>query len=134
MTAMNQHPFSVWTLGGIPAGESGTKPSPGDLESWGTTWRQASDEYLIGVAARAYGQNSETAAMPAFIESQRRLRIEIAKFNEAATAQIAQLVGLSESAGRQADKMIRLTWWIGALTVILGFIACLQLWAMLVVP
>jgi len=78
---MRVHPFCVWTLGGIPAGE-GSRPSATDIESWVETWHKASDEYLIGVAARAHGQNSETANMPALIESHRRFRIALASFEE----------------------------------------------------
>lgn len=129
---MREHPHSVWTLGGIPGGEGGGRPSPADIESWGRTWQQipVSDEYLIGVAARAYGANSETASMPSLIESQRRLRVEIAQFNAAATAQVTELVSLTKAAGKQTDKVVRLTEWIIALTVILGVIALLQLLAM----
>jgi hypothetical protein len=51
-------------------------------------------------------------------EMQRRLVVAIRSF--------------SEESGRQADRMIHLTWWIIALTIVIGFIAGLQLWAMLV--
>lgn len=126
---MDKHPHSVWSLGGIPSGENRV-PAAADVESWGTTWREATDEYLTGVAARAYGQLAETAASPALIESQRRLTESIKTFNSAATAQVAELVTLSTEAGRQATTMIRLTWAIIALTVVLGIIAGAQLWAM----
>lgn len=105
-------------------------PSPADLESWGATWKAASDEYLIGLAARQYGVDT-AAALPAMIESQRRLRTEISEFNSAATSQVTELIRLSKDAGRQAQTMIYLTWAIAALTVVLGIIAGVQLWAML---
>jgi hypothetical protein len=148
---MREHPFSIWTLQGIPGGDKGV-PAPADLESWGSTWRNASYEYLIGVCARAYAGNAETASMPAFIESQRRtheaidgleasidtlnehtvgLRSAIDDFKAAATGQTTELIRLSTGAERQTRILIRLTEWIIALTVILGVIAALQLWAML---
>lgn len=123
---MKEHPHSIWTLG--LGGESGGTPAPADLESWGATWKAASDDYLIGLAAKQ--NDAASMAMPALIESERRLRAEIAAFNAAATAQVSELVTLSKEAGRQADRVIRLTWWIAALTVILGVIALLQLMAM----
>ena len=88
---MKEHPLSIWALGGVPGGAIGGTPAPADLESWGASWRGASYEYLIGVAARAYGMNSETAAMPAFLKSQRRLRVAIDEFNTGATRQVGEL-------------------------------------------
>ena len=104
---MAKHPLSVWSMQGTP--DAGRTPAPADVESWGLTWKEASYEYLIGVAARAFGTNSETVAAPAFIESQRRLRLAIDEFNAVATKQGGELVTLTRQAGRQADTVIRLT-------------------------
>ena len=73
---------------------------------------------------------NETASMPAFIESQRRLKVAIYEFNEQSKQQVDALITLSKSSGSQNATMIHLTQWIMALTIILGFIAALQLWAM----
>jgi hypothetical protein len=116
-------------LGGIPAGV-GDRPAAADLESWGATWNAASYEYLIGVSARAYGQNAETASMPAFIESQRRLTVAISafeksttaainEFNRASTTQISELVRLSKNTERLTKILIWVTVAIVLLTLIL---------------
>src|SRR5579864_6046452 len=89
--AMREHPHSVWTLGGIPAGAH-ERPAAGDIETWGRTWAAATDDYLIGVSARAYGTNAETAAMPAFIESQRRLRGAIGSFEAESRTAVQNLI------------------------------------------
>ena len=128
---MDKHPLRIWSVGGAPAPAFGATPAPADVESWGESWKSATYEYLIGVAARAWGTNSETVAAPAFIESQRRLRAAIDDFNTASTRQTTQLLAQSQEASRQTDTLIRLTYWIIGLTVVLGVIAAVQLWAML---
>ena len=139
--AMREHPFSVWALGGIPGGEQGT-PSPTDLESWGKTWSGASYEYLIGVSARAYSQNSETVAMPAMIESQRRLTDAIAVFEKSArdssqtllNVQSRLLVAIqasSDCAATQTDEVIKLTRALKVYTIVLALIGVVQIGLML---
>src|SRR5262249_2942737 len=71
--AMAKHPYSLWAQSGVPSEDTSGTPAPADIETWGKTWSDASYEYLIGVAARADKPNAETASMPAFIESQRRV-------------------------------------------------------------
>jgi hypothetical protein len=138
---MKDHPHSIWTLGGIPGGDTG-RPSPADLESWGASWHGASDQYLIGVAARAFGQNSETASMPAFIESQRRLRDAIATFEASAraasetlaTAQsrlLAAVDASSDCTAAQNAQMIRLTNALMIYTIVLAAIGVVQLGLMI---
>jgi hypothetical protein len=135
--SMKEHPFSVWTLGGIPSGAHGV-PSPTDLESWGATWSGASHEYLIGVAARAYGQNSETVSMPALIESQRRLADAIAVFEESARTRtqtlleaqgrlLAAVDAFSDCTTSQNAQMIKLTHALRVLTVVLIGLGIIQI-------
>ena len=115
---MREHPKSVWTGGGVPSKMMGVPPPPA-LEEWGETWRDASDDYLIGLAARVYG-NEAAAAMPALIESNRRLRTAIASFEERSMASDQQLIGAEQQllntierfntqADRQATRMMWLT-------------------------
>lgn len=75
-------------------------------------WKEHSDDSLIGYAA-SHLQHSGPAAM----EMQRRLLVAIKDFNAGSS--------------RQSATMIRLTWAIAALTVVLAVIASVQLWAML---
>lgn len=137
---MKEHPHSIWTLGGIPQKYQGL-PSPADLESWGTTWKAASDDYLIGVAARQYGTDT-AAALPAMIESQRRLRTAIDTFDERSNASAQRLVDVEErllktietfntEADKQTSKIIRLTVRIEWLTWVLVAIGVIQIVLML---
>jgi hypothetical protein len=88
------------------------------------------DDALVSyISERASPTNAENATL---LEMARRQIQAVKEFNAAASEQTAHLIALSESAGRQAQTMIRLTQWIIALTIILGVIAVLQLWAMLV--
>ena len=132
---MERHPHSVWTLGGLPQGYTGV-PSPADLESWGATWREASDEYLIGLGARQYGVDS-APAIPAQIESQRRLKLAIVAFEESSQANAHRLIeaesklltaidAASDAADKQTAEVIRLTNSLRVLTVVLVIIGVLQ--------
>lgn len=138
--SMREHPYSIWTLGGIPQKYQGV-PSPADLESWGATWKAASDDYLIGVAARQYGTDT-AAALPAMIESQRRFRAAIATFDERSNAAAQRLVDVQErllttietfnaAADKQTSKIIRLTVRIEWLTWVLVTIGVIQIALML---
>src|SRR5579872_4957763 len=101
---MGEHPFSVWTLREIPGGDPNGVPAPADIESWGATWKAASYEYLVGVAARAFAHNSDTATMAALIESQRRLTAGIDHF-EASTRDLqTQLLTAIRASSDSADK------------------------------
>lgn len=120
---MDKHPLSAWTQGGIPASDVGV-PAPADLESWGASWTAATDDYLVGLAARQYGTAATANAMPALIESQRRLRRAIEAFDATASAQSEKLIALT-------NKLVVLTRWIIGLTVVLGVLAALQLWVAL---
>lgn len=136
-------------------------PSPAHLDTAGHSWREPTDEYLIGFSLQSWGTDAanQTAAV---LEMQRRLKASIdalttktaaiaaeqlqahrehtaailafdaasREFNAAAKVRTAELIKLSRESGRQADTMIRLTQWIIALTIILGIVAVLQLWAM----
>lgn len=82
-----------------------------EVERAGSLWAERSDSYLVGDAFRSSHAN-------AVVEMQRRLVVAIRDFNR--------------SASEQARTMIRLTWAIIGLTVVLGVIAGMQLWAMLV--
>jgi hypothetical protein len=65
------------------------------------------------------------------VEMQRRLMGAIARFNDDASAQTSRLIRLAEETSVQTAQLIVLTKWIIGLTVILGAIAAVQLWAML---
>ena len=88
-----------------------------------------SDEALIELVSKGIGPSNTGAAS---MEMQRRLLVAIHQFNQQSNQQTDGLIALANASGRQSDTMIRLTQWIIALTVILGFLAALQLWAMLV--
>jgi hypothetical protein len=83
------------------------------IEAVGVEWRARSDEFLVGYVARQHEPGFHT---PAIVEMQRQMAVAIREFN-------------AES-GKHPRTMIRLTGWIIALTVVLGLIAGLQLWAM----
>ncbi len=76
-------------------------------------WQTRTDESLIDYAESHH--SGDFAAAPA-MEMQRCLIVAIRDF--------------SAESGKQAHRMIRLTEWIIALTVVLGVIAVLQLVAM----
>jgi hypothetical protein len=75
-------------------------------------WHEHTDESLI-----AYAASHQDFSAPAAMEMQRRMAVAIKDFNES-------------SAG-QARTMIRLTWAIAVLTVVMAAVAAIQLWAML---
>lgn len=83
------------------------------IETLGESWASKSDAFLIGYVTEKTVGHFHT---PAIVEMQRRMNVAIAEFNAESTM--------------QARTMIRLTEWIIALTVVLGFIALLQLVAM----
>ena len=87
-----------------------------DIERRGLSWQSASLEYLVGYTS-VFGGNDAGSQMPAVTEMQRRLYLAIEDFNVQST--------------RRARTTIRLTGGIIGLTVVLGIIAALQLWAML---
>lgn len=74
-------------------------------------WHEHTDESLIGYAASHLEHQG-----PAAMEMQRRLLVAIGNFNATST--------------RQSASMIRLTWAIAALTLVLAVVAALQLAAM----
>lgn len=114
---MKEHPRSVWSGGGIPSGDAVGRPTPSDVEAWGATWKEATDEWLIGFAARQHGVDAATA-MPALIESQRRLKGAIEVFNRQSGEQTQTVIALTK-------KVERLTFVITLLTsaaVIFGLI------------
>jgi hypothetical protein len=133
---MEKHPHSVWTLGGLPQGYTGV-PSPADLESWGKTWAAASDDYLIGLAARVYG-DAAPAAVPALIESQRRLKLSIAAFEQSARQSahtlndmqrsvLTAIDAASDAADKQTAEVINLTRSTWFLTWVLVAVGILQI-------
>lgn len=72
------------------------------------------DEQLV----RNLPMNTQTQLQtPHVLEMQRRLLVAIRDFNR--------------QSGQQAARLIGLTWGIVGLTVVLGIVAGLQLWAML---
>jgi uncharacterized protein (DUF2126 family) len=83
-------------------------PSPSDLEKWGETWRHASYEYLIGTAARQYGLDT-SAALPAQIDSQRRLHEAIVAFDGRMVDHSQQLAHTVEESGRSTARLVDLT-------------------------
>lgn len=131
---MAEHPRSIWTAGGIPREMLGV-PSPADLEEWGATWHGASYEYLIGTAARQYGSDT-SAALPAQIESQRRLHAAIVSFDarmaehstqlartvEESAHSAARLVALTEQTSTQTNEVIALTKTMKTLTKVITYL------------
>lgn len=91
-------------------------PSVPTIEERGRTWREregVSDDYLVGFVMESWGTDAANQT-PAVMEMQRRLLVAIRAFN-------------SES-GRQARTMIRLTWAIAALTVVIAILTAVMLW------
>ena len=62
---------------------------------------------------------------------QRRAAVAIREFNAQSKQQTQALIDLVRESGSQNATMIRLTRWIIGLTIVLGIVAGLQLWAML---
>lgn len=128
---MNKHPISVWSMGGTPSGDVTGRPSPADVESWGASWTAASDDYLVGLAARQI--DPTTNAIAALIESQRRLKGAIAVFEDSARASSRTLLdaqtklltsidAFSDCSSQQTAEMIKLTDRLRVLTwVLVGF-------------
>ena len=79
------------------------------VEAVGKTWTSKSEDYLVGYTA-SFGGNDAGSQMPAVIEMQRRLLVSIGKFSRTSTWLTVAML---------------------ALTVVIGAIAGLQLWAML---
>jgi len=78
-------------------------------------WHEHTDESLIGYAA-----SHRDFSTPAAMEMQRRMLIAIKDFND--------------FSARQARTMIRLTWAIAVLTVLMAVLAAIQLRSMLTPP
>src|SRR6266849_2075768 len=79
MGEMEKHPFSrLDRESQIPAVE--------ELEERGRTWRNksVSDDYLIGFVTLSWGTDVANQ-MPAVTEMQRRLMVEIKRFNQGST-------------------------------------------------
>ena len=116
------------------------------VASIGESWVAATEDYLVGALAYLPEVGKPEGQAAAAAELQRRLLLAVREFNAqsreqtnallqtntAAASQVTELVRLTTEAGRQGDKIIRLTWAVAGLTVVLGIIAGLQLWAMLV--
>jgi hypothetical protein len=91
-------------------------------------WARFSTPQLVGLAGwHGAAQVRDAIA----VEMQRRLMGAIARFNDDASAQTSRLIRLAEETSVQTAQLIVLTKWIIGLTVILGAIAAVQLWAML---
>lgn len=82
-----------------------------EVERSGAAWAERSDAYLVGYVAENRSGQFHT---PAIVEMQRRAMVTIVEFRK--------------ESSRQSNKMIRLTWWIAGLTVVLGLLAAAQLW------
>jgi hypothetical protein len=91
-------------------------------------FREMSDEDIIDLISQGIGPSRSSAALA---EMERRAAVAISDAVRRTQQQTSRLVELSGTAGRQTTTMIRLTWAIVGLTVVLGFIAGLQLWVML---
>jgi len=65
------------------------------------------------------------------VEQLSHLLLAVEQFSQVAGEQGARLVTLAEQTSQQTERLIRLTRWIIGLTILLGAIAVLQLWAML---
>ena len=79
-----------------------------EVEAQAETWVGRSNEYLVGYPV-GRGVMQQNVAL---IEMQRRLLVAIGEFNT--------------QSGKQADRMIVLTWVIVWLTVVLGVMTWLQ--------
>lgn len=104
---MREHPYSIWSLGGLPSRDAGGTPAPPDVESWGATWRAATPDYLVGVAARQTPQGA--VAIAALIESQRRLDHSIVAFDQDTRAHAEALKASVEETGRHTSRLVELT-------------------------
>jgi len=84
------------------------------IGSEGRTWQQASvsDEYLVGFVTRSWGTDVANQT-PAVIEMQRRLMVEIKKFNRASTVLgwHRDLRGLSAARSRRVSVVDRVHAW-----------------------
>jgi hypothetical protein len=113
-------------------------------------FKEMSDDRIIDLVGQGIGSSNNTAAL---LEMQRRatevqkelieavndldqnMRTSSKQLVETESRQTVQtetLVTLAEETSKQTDKLIVLTKWIIALTIILGALAGAQLWAMLV--
>ena len=94
----------------------------------GDRWAAVSDKALTGIVG-THGHGIVRDACST--EMQRRMVASVVAFSADASAQTAKLIALSGETSKQTDKLIVLTYWIVGLTVALGIIAALKLWAML---
>src|SRR5207244_10514124 len=111
-------------------------------------WKNIPDDYLVGLIGSHVGGISASSAVlhGAAAELQRRQFEATEELSELQQRQIQATDELADvqrtllttierfnsEAGKQSLKMIRLTWAIAVLTVVLGLIATAQLSAMLV--
>ena len=71
---MDVHPYSQLLASKEKAGQ--TFPAVAALEERGHTWRNASDEYLVGFVMESWGTDAANQT-PAVMEMQRRLALAI---------------------------------------------------------
>lgn len=123
---MREHPISKAVLGNV------LTRSPSDVESRGSTWERASDEYCVGFVAE-FGGVDAAYQTPAVVEMQRRgnqqvatLTATVARFSTAAAEQTTELIGLTKQSGEQTDKIVGLTQQLKTLTVVLAVLTLFQ--------
>src|SRR5258707_1112305 len=76
---MDEHPFSK-----LQESNGAAFPSPATLEERGRTCRKASDDYLVGFVMESWGTDAANQTS-AVVEMQRRLMVEIKRFNQSST-------------------------------------------------
>jgi hypothetical protein len=74
---MKDHPSNKYTDAGSSTG------SVEELEAKGSTWRDATDEYLIGFVTQ-FGGQTQAIQTPAVIEMQRRLMVAVRASSDSA--------------------------------------------------
>ena len=73
------HPYSP-----LHQSKGSNFPSEATLEERGRSWHGASDDYLVGFVMESWGTDAANQT-PAVVEMQRRLTVEIRRFNQSST-------------------------------------------------
>lgn len=94
-------------------------------EARGETWESMSDAALIGMIGHVGDPLARDACAA---EMQRRMVVSVRAFSSEASAQTAKLVSLAEETGKQTEMMIRLTWAIAGLTVVIAVLTGVMVW------
>jgi hypothetical protein len=109
--SMNKHPYSK-----LHESQGAGFPTPATLEERGRTWRDASEEYLIGFVMESWGTDSANQTS-AVVEMQRRLMHSVR--------------AAGDSADTQAVEIINLTRALKVYTIVLAVIGAVQIGIML---